>query len=328
LVEAFHGNESYHKKKTRVFFKIQEGCNAFCTYCIIPYGRGPARSLSLEQVLKKIDVLVKAGVKEIVFTGTNIGKYGEDLERKVTLEELVDHVLKKTSLERLRLSSLDPTEISDHLLQLMAENQRLCPHIHVSLQSTQNKILRLMKRKYDFVAIENCLMKIEKLKLSYPLMGGVFVGMDLITGFPGETREDFLSEVKVLETLPWHRLHVFPYSERSNTPATRLPDKVSSKEKKERSVALNALSLKRLNTYGKKLLEQKGFFDSVLLENTKKEGWILGHTPNYFKVLIEKKEFSLQKDLKPNQIVKAVPLELVMDSKAQDMAFISKLRQV
>ena len=180
-----------HSAKTRAFLKIQEGCNSFCTYCIIPYGRGPSRSVRPRELIEQIRALVSQGIREVVITGTNVGDYGTDwtpegTPQSVPLVELFRMILSETGLERLRVSSLDPVEITPELRALAQSNSRFCPHFHVSLQSAHSRTLRMMKRKYATSEVRRCLESIAGLRAP---VGGVFVGMDIITGFPGETDE-------------------------------------------------------------------------------------------------------------------------------------------
>lgn len=303
------------RSKTRAFLKIQEGCNAFCTYCIIPYGRGPSRSLEMEAVIERVQRVMDTGAKEVVLTGTNIGDYGTDLG--VCFEDLVEAILKQTSLARLRLSSLDPVEITPRLLKLVETESRLCPHFHVSLQSPQTKILRLMKRKYKSEDVELCLRAISELKI--PSQTGAaslerpFIGMDLITGFPGETAEDFQWGVDFLKELPWSRLHVFPYSERNGTPATRLPRSVPFRERKERARVLNALSLSRQEEQVKNLLiqmtESQTCFEDILIERVSADGAGQGYTRAYTRVGIS----SGLRSEDQNQILSVKPKSIEID---------------
>jgi threonylcarbamoyladenosine tRNA methylthiotransferase MtaB len=306
--------------KTRSFLKIQEGCNSFCTYCIIPYGRGPNRSLRPREVLDQIRTLVDEGIQEIVITGTNIGDYGTDWGGKPLLDELLKMILNETSLKRLRVSSLDPTEITPSILELMESDSRLCPHFHVSLQSPHSRILKLMKRKYGFEQVQETLQRIAQ--ISGPV-GGVYVGMDIITGFPGESEEEFEWGMKVLSQLPWSRLHVFPYSEREGTPATRLPSSVPQSKRVHRTRLLNQLSLERLTRHYQSILAQiqneNLSLDSILMERTSDGEWISGYTPNYLRVLIPQTDA-----IERNQLISAKPLDLMIDSKANDVAFVAK----
>lgn len=315
-----------HSSKTRGFLKIQEGCNSFCTYCVIPYARGPSRSLRPGEIVRQVQQLVSGGIREIVITGTNIGDYGTDWGDQACLEELLEMMLKETDIQRLRVSSLDPTEITPRLMELMAREKRFCPHFHVSLQSPSTKILRLMKRRYGYERVRECLEQIQSIPAP---LGGVYVGMDVITGFPGETDEDFRQTVGVLEALPWTRLHVFPYSERAKTPATRLPDVVSPETRQLRTRALNELSLARLRQIHDSVLqksrEQDLALDHVLIEKFSRiqQGkWAAaGYTKNYLRVLFSAEE---ARHLERNQIVSAKLLDRVVDSASHDAAFVGK----
>jgi threonylcarbamoyladenosine tRNA methylthiotransferase MtaB len=272
------------------------------------------------EILEQVKELISQGVREIVITGTNIGDYGLDWSEKPALGDLLEMILEETSLERLRVSSLDPTEITQQILSLMETNPRFCPHFHVSLQSAHSRILRLMKRKYSFDDVKSCLTRIAQIRAP---LGGVFVGMDVITGFPGETEEEFEWTYQALKELPWTRLHVFPYSERAGTPATRLPDSVPQQIRVQRTRKLNQLSMERLADHYRLVLEkcrsEKILLDTVLLEKRGEETWTAGYTSNYLRVLI-----SNQHEFQKNQLISVEPMELMVDSKAQDVALISK----
>ncbi|MFL5812239.1 MAG: tRNA (N(6)-L-threonylcarbamoyladenosine(37)-C(2))-methylthiotransferase MtaB [Bdellovibrionia bacterium] len=338
--EAFHVPPTHldgHSGKTRAFLKIQEGCNSFCTYCIIPYGRGPARSLRPREVIEQVRKLISEGIREIVITGTNIGDYGSDWAETAQHGELFQMILQETSLERLRVSSLDPTEITDQILDLMAREPRFCPHFHVSLQSPHSRVLRLMKRRYGFEQVESCLKKIAALRAP---VGGVFVGMDVITGFPGESESEFEWGYEALSALPWTRLHVFPYSEREGTPATRLPGSVRQDERVKRARKLNELSLARMRTHHEKVLETLsatgGSLDGILLERAGRgpegmssellakfegvERWQAGYTSNYLRVFVPEVENSR------NELVSVVPVGLVTDPQNGDVAFVGRVK--
>ena len=313
--------------RTRSFLKIQDGCNSFCTYCVIPYGRGPSRSQSPEQVVEQVRGLIERGVREVVLTGTNIGDYGadwgEELPNGVKLARLARMILAETKLERLRTGSLDPTEITPELVDLVAESQgRLCPHFHVSLQSPHTRVLRAMKRRYTHVEVEHCL---ERIRSAAP---SAYVGMDVITGFPGETADEFARTCEQLESLPWSRLHVFPYSERAGTPATRLPGAIPPAERRRRARVLLELSRKRQREHFERRWEESGgILDGVLLERPTTvqtapggpeiEVWP-GHTPDYLKVLLGRA--GAAEDLW-NHTVRVQILGIVEDHKNQDIAF-------
>jgi threonylcarbamoyladenosine tRNA methylthiotransferase MtaB len=292
LVSLENGGSTF---RTRAFIKIQEGCDSFCTYCIIPYGRGPSRSLPIETVVSEVQKLVDHGIKEVILTGINIGDYGIDFAGKLQIDELIEAILTKTGLARLRVSSLDPTEISDRMISYMEATESFCPHFHVSLQHVSSKILKLMKRKYAWEEVAETLGKLSQMKRK------PFVGMDFITGFPGETDADFEESVQKLKSIYWSRLHVFPYSERAGTPATKLPNKVDPAVRKARAKVLQELSLERLTArYAetRALFESKteglmasGLLKGILLESAAKgpdgtRNWVSGYAPNYERVLI------------------------------------------
>lgn len=315
-----------HASKTRAFLKIQEGCNSFCTYCVIPYGRGPSRSLRPREVISRIQSLIESGVREVVITGTNIGDYGADWEGgPEELSRLFEMIFHETNLKRLRVSSLDPVEINDSLLSLMEREPRFCPHFHVSLQSPLSKILRLMKRKYGFTEVERCLRRIATLPAP---SGGVFVGMDVITGFPGETDADFEQCVQALQALPWTKLHVFPYSERAGTPATRLPSSVRQEVRVERARALQSLSLERMQSVYQQVLSdsiaQGGApLHGVLLEEPKRSSRgvsVGGYTSNYLRVELE----NGMTVHAPNEFVSVIPLELILDRASGEVSVLGK----
>ncbi len=231
-LEPGGGVESAH---TRSFLKIQDGCNSFCTYCVIPFARGKSRSIGIYEIVERINALVEQGVKEVVLTGVHIADY-RDGEKG--LDDLVETVLLKTKVPRLRLTSLEPLELSERLLECYAD-QRLCRHFHMSIQSANSKVLRDMKRQYDAAAVETSLMTIAE------KVPGSFVGMDVIAGFPGESDEEFVDSIDRLRGLPWTRLHVFPYSERPGTFAARRKDQVPSTSIHKRAAMLRELSKER-----------------------------------------------------------------------------------
>lgn len=233
-LEPGGGIETGH---TRSFLKIQDGCNSFCTFCVIPFARGKSRSLTIADITRRVQQLTEAGVKEIVFTGVHIGDY-DDAGRG--LEDLIGAVLHDTKVGRLRLSSLEPVEVTPRLLELYAD-ERLCRHFHMSIQSASTKVLRDMKRKYASEDVESALRAIER------QVPGAFVGMDVIAGFPGESDEEFIDSTDRLRSLPWTKLHVFPYSSRPGTFAARREDHVSAEQIKRRAEILRSLSAERFS---------------------------------------------------------------------------------
>jgi len=322
--------------RTRSFIKIQEGCNSFCTYCIIPYGRGPSRSLPVARVVEQVNDLVRDGAREVIVTGTNIGDYGTDAGPSASapgepqLEALVRALLERTAISRIRLSTIDKVVITPELRGLVAENPRVCPHFHVSLQSIHSKVLKLMKRKYAFEDARECLNAIAGLPAPE---GGVYVGMDVITGFPGETDEIFRWSKEQLEALPWTRLHVFPYSEREGTPATRLPNEVRPEVRAERARELRDLSLRRLKQHHEAVLakskETGRGLDRVLLESVTRgpdpsRVWVAGYSSNYLRVFVP---FASEKEAQAarNRVVSVMPESVWVDLKQGDVAFLGRL---
>lgn len=250
-LEAGGGEEVSH---TRSFLKIQDGCNSFCTFCIIPFARGKSRSVSIDELVKRVNELHNQGVREVVLTGVHIGDYiDESSKGEYRLEDLIETLLRSTEMPRFRLSSLEPPELTPRLVELYQnqrhQNQRLCPHFHMSIQSAQTRVLKDMKRQYDAVAVERALMTIaEKIP-------GSFVGMDVIAGFPGETDEEFDETYDRLASLPWSRIHVFPYSPRPGTFANRIELQHRREVIMARAQRLRDLSSER---YQQQALEQVG----------------------------------------------------------------------
>lgn len=239
------------EKHSRAFLKIQDGCNSFCSFCIIPYARGKSRSLPVQELVNRSRDLHKMGFDEIVLTGVHIGDYEDGTLR---LEDLIETLLAETLVPRFRLTSLEPIELSDRLLNLF-ENSRLCRHFHMSIQSASSKVLKEMKRKYG---AEEVAAAFRRIHAKYP---DAFVGMDIIAGFPTETEEDFAETYELLEKTPWTRMHVFPYSERSGTRAAILPG-LPMADRKARARRLRELSLQR---YREQLKAQVGTKKQVLM---------------------------------------------------------------
>ncbi len=281
-LESGGGLEQSH---TRSFLKIQDGCNSFCTFCVIPYARGKSRSIGIADLVSRIKELEKQGRHEIVLTGVHIGDY-EDVQNgiKKDLADLVESILAKTSISRIRLSSLEPVELTDRLLDLYSD-ERMCPHFHMSIQSANTEVLAQMKRKYTSDDVSMALHKIYK-KLKNP-----FVGMDVIAGFPTETANQFEAAYQALCDLPWTKMHVFPYSERPGTRAVAFPQ-IPFHVRKERATLLRTLSQHR---HQAEMLKQIHREDQALILNDEItfEGrtYREGLTKNYWPVLV------LQNDL-------------------------------
>ena len=227
--------------KTRAFLKIQEGCNQYCTYCIIPYARGPLRSRSLESIRSEVAKLVEAGYKEVVLIGIHLGCYGKELAKEgkhITLYDAVQAVLSVEGMCRVRLGSLESVEVEPRLLELMANEPRLCKHLHLPLQSGCDKILQAMHRPYDTARFTQLLQQI---RAQVP---DVAVTTDIIVGFPGETEEDFATTLAFAEKCGFAKMHIFPYSKRKGTPAEKMPNQVDEAVKGERAARLAAVDEK------------------------------------------------------------------------------------
>lgn len=307
--------------RTRAFLKVQEGCDAFCTFCIIPYARGPARSLRPREIVARVQALVASGVREVVLTGTNLGDYGTDWNAGPALDALVDAILDGTGLERLRVSSLAPPEITPRLLGRARRDGRLCPHFHVSLQSPHPAVLKGMKRAYRHEEVRECLLALAELPAP---VGRPFVGMDVIAGFPGETEAIFEWSVEALAELPWSRLHVFPFSEREGTPATRMAGAPPLAERRWRARVLAELSLARLEGIYRGLLDEAPTLDGLLLEGPARgpdgaKGYLAGHTPGWLRVLVPEGPGRV-----PNAVVSARPVDVLVDAAAGEAAFVAR----
>jgi threonylcarbamoyladenosine tRNA methylthiotransferase MtaB len=270
-LEPGGGEENHH---TRSFLKIQDGCNSFCTYCVIPFARGKSRSLSVNHLVERVRSLCEQGVNEVVLTGVHIGDYEDDsLKPSLRLEDLLEQILQRTSVPRIRLTSLEPIEISDRLLELYSDD-RMCPHFHMSIQSANSEVLGKMKRNYSQVEVRKALQSI------HAKLPDVFIGMDVIVGFPTETHEQFEDTYLTLADLPWTRIHVFPYSQRPGTFAARLENRVSEKELHLRALRLRELSFSR---YQMRAQSQVGTIKKTLLLKSK-NGGLQGLSRDYWPI--------------------------------------------
>lgn len=272
------GQELHH---TRSYLKIQDGCNSFCSFCVIPFARGKSRSLGVMTLVKKVRELHAKGVNEVVLTGVHIGDYldEETYGGPFKLDDLVEQVLNQTSIPRVRLTSLEPIELTKKLMSLF-ENPRLCPHFHMSLQSLSTPILKSMRRNYTAEQVG------EALHWIYDLYPHSFVGLDVIVGFPGETDALFQETYQNLTRWPWTRIHVFPYSERNGTRAEQLTDVVPWEVRKSRAKLLRQLSSER---YDYRAASQVGEKKQILV--LRSDGKKLrGLSEDYWDVLVESKD--------------------------------------
>jgi threonylcarbamoyladenosine tRNA methylthiotransferase MtaB len=259
--------------RTRSFLKIQDGCDYYCSYCTIPLARGHSRSDRIENVIRNTKEIAQAGIKEIVLTGVNIGDFGRHNNESFT--ELAKALKKVDAISRIRISSIEPDLLNDEIIDLVASSGKFMPHFHIPLQSGSDKVLKLMKRKYDTKLFVSRIRKIREL---LPL---ACIATDVIVGFPGETDSDFRESYEFIEKLELSYMHVFSYSRRENTLASKMPEPVQDKIKKERSQLFHKLSELKKNAF---YLENKGSDAKVLFEGDNSGGFMHGFTENYIKV--------------------------------------------
>lgn len=268
-------------ERTRASLKIQEGCNNFCTFCIIPWARGLMRSRKPESVLKQARQLVEAGYKEIVLTGIHTGGYGEDLEN-YTLADLLWDLDRIDGLKRVRISSIEASQITDRVIEVLNASDKMCRHLHIPLQAGDDEVLKRMRRKYT---VDEYRRTIEQVKTAMP---EVAITTDVIVGFPGETDEQFENSYRLIEELEFAELHVFPYSKRTGTPAARMENQVPEEVKHERVHRLIELSERLSLQYAKRFV---GDVLEVIPERPFKEALdsrlYMGYSDNYLQVVFE-----------------------------------------
>lgn len=264
--------------KTRAFLKIQEGCNQFCTYCIIPYARGPLRSRSLESIRTETQRLISAGFKEIVLIGIHLGCYGKENHDGPTLYDAVKTVLDVPGVQRLRLGSLESVEVEPRLLTLMQEDARFCRHLHLPLQSGCDKVLQAMHRPYTTAKFKTLLADI---KTKVP---DIAITTDVIVGFPGETEADFETTCKFAESCGFSKMHIFPFSARKGTPAEKFAGAVTEAVKKERADILGKIDETMHKTFLQAMVGQTA---EVLFEQPAGEDYFEGLTGNYQRVFVK-----------------------------------------
>jgi threonylcarbamoyladenosine tRNA methylthiotransferase MtaB len=262
--------------RTRTFLKVQDGCDYSCTFCTIPLARGSSRSDTIENVILQAKEIAASGVKEIVLTGVNLGDFGiRNGSREDRFFDLVKALDEVEGIERIRISSIEPNLLNDEIIAFVASSKRFVPHFHIPLQSGSDKILGLMRRRYKRELYLNRVAKIKQ------LMPNCCIGVDVIVGFPGETREDFIDTYNFLNDLDVSYLHVFTYSERENTPAAEMSGVVPGSTRADRSKMLHILSDKKRRAFYE---SQLGKTDEVLFEGDVKDGYMHGFTRNYVKV--------------------------------------------
>lgn len=282
-IDGFNSSFSINNR-TRTFLKVQDGCDYNCSFCTIPMARGKSRSNSIKNVLNEISVIASGGVKEIVLTGINLGDFGKDAQGNKTEEdfyELLVAIDKYDGVERYRISSIEPNLLTDSIIELVAASKKIMPHFHIPLQSGSNKILGLMRRRYKRE------LYAEKVALIKKRIAHCCIGVDVITGFPGETDEDFNDTVEFLKAMDVAYLHVFTYSERDNTHALNLKNVVPLAVRNERTKILRNLSYQFSQGF---MAKHNGDTRKVLFEGKNKNGLMDGYTDNYIKVSVPFKD--------------------------------------
>ena len=262
-------------EKTRAFLKIQEGCNQFCTYCIIPYARGPLRSRSLENIKDEVEKLVAAGFSEVVLIGIHLGAYGKELKNGTSLTDAVKAALAVTGLARVRLGSLESVEVGEDLLDLMASDERVQRQLHLPLQTGCDDVLKSMHRPYDTKIFAEL---IQKIRAKLP---DVAITTDVIVGFPGETEENFAATKEFVRSCGFSKIHIFPFSPRKGTPAASFSGVVSEKVKQRRAVELAEVDRESHEKYCESMLDKTV---TVLFEQESAEGLWEGLSGNYVRV--------------------------------------------
>jgi threonylcarbamoyladenosine tRNA methylthiotransferase MtaB len=282
-VEGFHSSFSL-TQRTRTFLKVQDGCDYNCSFCTIPLARGKSRSNTIENVLAEIKKIAEAGVKEIVLTGINLGDFGKNGKGEKTGDNfysLLQVIEKNDGVERYRISSIEPNLLTDEIIHFVANSKKIMPHFHIPLQSGSNKILGLMRRRYRRE------LYAEKVAMIKELIPDCCIGVDVITGFPGETEADFKETIDFLISMDVSYFHVFTYSERANTHALEIEPVVPIHIRNERTRILRSLSYKKMQQF---MRQHSGETRKVLFEGHHKNGMMEGYTDNYIKVSVPFKE--------------------------------------
>ncbi len=265
--------------QTRAFLKLQEGCDQFCSFCIVPFSRGASRSVPPRQVLEALDTLHERGFKEVILSGVHLGGYGKDLSPPITLARLLEMIAERCRIARVRLSSIDPEELSDEIIDLVADAENFCPHFHLPLQSGDDEILQRMRRRYRR---EDFRRRVDRILDRIP---NAAIGTDLIVGFPGETARHFARYFTFIERLPLAYFHVFPYSVRAGTTAAKFGNRVSADEITRRAARLRELGESRRREFLRRFI---GTRLRVLIEETREPQTqqLRGYSRNYIKVLV------------------------------------------
>ena len=264
-----------YAERSRAFIQIQNGCDAYCSYCIIPYARGRSRSVPEQQVVDQVQTLVSQGFNETVLTGIHIGGYGLDFSPPGSLLSLIRRIEAETELPRLRLGSIEPNEIHPELIVQIAASTIICPHLHIPLQSGDSAVLKRMNRHYSADDFRRLVASITE------AIPDISIGLDVITGFPGETDEEFQNSLKLIESLPISSLHVFPFSKRTGTPAATMSDQVPGDVAKQRAAQLRAISERKHQDYARSFI---GKTVDVIVEHSTDGAMQKGMTRHYLPV--------------------------------------------
>lgn len=288
-----------YTEKTRAVIKVQDGCDRFCSYCIIPYARGHVRSRKPESVIEEIEGVAKEGIKEVVITGIHVASYGKDFKEDIRLIDLLEKVNEVEGIERIRLGSIEPTIVTEEFLERLTKLEKICDHFHLSLQSGCDETLKRMNRRYT---TEEFKKSTQLLKKAYP---NVALTTDIIVGFPGETEEEFEKTYQFLKDINFYRMHVFKYSPRKGTKAEIMENQVEGNLKEQRSRRLIELSNENEKEHNKKYIGKEV---EVLFEE--KEGdYIKGHTTNYMVVKVPYRE--VENTIEKVRVKKEENLELI-----------------
>lgn len=296
-----------YTEKTRAVIKVQDGCDRFCSYCIIPYARGRVRSRKPESVIEEISKIAENGIKEVVVTGIHVASYGKDFKEEYGLIDLLEEINKIDGIERIRLGSIEPMLIKDEFVTRLTKLEKICHHFHLSLQSGCTETLKRMNRRYSTEEFEEVT---ERLRQAYD---DVILTTDIIVGFPNETDEEFEQTFEFLKRIKFYKMHVFKYSPRKGTKAAVMPNQIDGNVKEERSKRLIELSDKNEKEYQEKYINKKVkvLFEDEHIENGNK--YIKGHTANYImvKVPIEKENEDYSNRIENVQIIKNGNMELI-----------------
>ena len=291
-----------YTEKTRAVIKVQDGCDRFCSYCIIPYARGRVRSRRPESIVSEIKQIAKEGIQEVVITGIHIASYGKDFKENINKEyiliDLLEEINKIEGIKRIRLGSLEPLLITEEFVERLVKLEKICHHFHISLQSGCDETLKRMNRRYTTTEFKNIVSILRK------YYEDVILTTDIIVGFPGETEEEFETTYKFLEEIKFYKMHIFKYSPRKGTKAAQMKEQIDGNKKEQRSQKLIELSDKNEKEYNQSYIGK----EVEVLWEEEKEGTYKGHTKNYILAYYKEVESEKEKDLE-NKIIKVKCIE-------------------